>query len=123
MVPILIALPTLTPVPILIVPLRDGSVPMLRVPLIWFTAISILDALFETSIVFVMSVFLTLAFPDTSKLNDGSSVFTPTKPDPPAAYNDILSLVAAAVESFSIPIVRRPAFVVVPDKSWYFIYA
>ena len=93
------------------------------IPDVWVDAMFNVDVALDGSMLFVKRVLLTLTFPDTSKLNDGSSVFTPTKPEPPAAYNDILSLVPTEVVSFSIPIVSRPAFVVAPDKSWYFIYA
>ena len=94
------------------------------IPDVWVDAMFNAEVALDGSMLFVKRVFLMFVFPDTSKLNDGSSVFTPTKPEPPAAYKDIRSLVSTAVVSFSIPIVRRPAFVVVvPDKSWYFIYA
>jgi hypothetical protein len=66
---------------------------------------------------------VTRNIPETSKLNVGVCVFTPTYPEPPAAYKEILSAVAAAVGSFSIPMVKRPVFVVAPEPSWYFMYA
>ena len=81
------------------------------------------EATFDASIVFVIRELVTLAFPEMSKLNAGVSVLIPIKPEPPAAYNEILSAVVATVGSFSIPIVRRPAFVVAPEKSWYLMYA
>ena len=111
------------PVPILIAPLLPANVPILRVPLVCVVAMSICDATFETSILFTVRVFVTLAVPETSKLNAGANVFTPTYPEPPAAYKEILSAVAAAVGSFSIPMVKRPILVVAPEPSWYFMYA
>jgi hypothetical protein len=75
------------------------------------------------SILLTVSVLLIFVVPDTSKLYVGVCVFTPTYPEPPAAYKEILSAVVVAVGSFSIPMVKRPVFVVAPELSWYFMYA
>ena len=124
--PILIAPVWLLPIPILIVPTEVVAVPMLICPFVesvpaTFVPKLKLEVVVDVLMVFVVSVALTLVFPEMSKLNAGFSVFIPTKPDPPAAYSEILSAVAAAIGSFSTPIVKRPALVAAPDKSWYFM--
>lgn len=98
-------------------------VPILRMPVVWVVAISNNDEILIGSQLAENKVPLVRVFPQISKLNAGFSVLIPIKPAPPAANKEILSAVAAAVGSFSTPIVRRPAFVVPPDKSWYLMYA
>lgn len=104
-------------------PFEVIPVPSRTTPSVTVVAMFICDSAFEASILLTVSVLLIFVVPETSKLNAGVSVFTPTYPEPPAAYKEILSAVAVAVGSFSIPMVKRPVFVVAPDKSWYFMYA
>jgi hypothetical protein len=121
-------LPVVSAVPIFIFP-EEMVVPIFILPVVIAVYKLPVELVSEAEIVFaVKDVDAVMAsetrkFPHISKANVGFRVFMPTKPNPRAVYNEILSADVPKDGSFSIPMVKRPLFVVVPDKSWYFMYA